>query len=59
MIPTIQTIMVLATSATERAKALMYLVMVTPVILNNAIEKIPKIQKNRSPKLELASAKYI
>lgn len=43
--------MVLATSATERAKALIYLVMVTPVILNIAIEKIPKMQKNVNPKL--------
>lgn len=39
---------VLVTSQIERAKALMYLVTETPVMLNVAIEKIPRIIKESS-----------
>ena len=42
-----------------RANALIYLVTVTPVILNVAIEKIPRIQKNNSDPLENAYEKYV
>jgi hypothetical protein len=46
MIPIAQTKTVRVTSPIDRAKAFMYLVTVTPQMLNVAIEKIPKIQKN-------------
>jgi hypothetical protein len=36
----------------------MCFVTVTPVMLNVAIEKIPKMQKKSKPKLEKASEKY-
>ena len=57
--PTPQTKIVLVTSPIERANALIYLVTVTPVILNVAIEKIPRIQKNNSDPLENAYDKYV
>lgn len=56
--PTPQTKIVLVTSPIERAKALMYLVTVTPVMLKVAIEKIPKKQKNKRDPLENAYEKY-
>ena len=46
---------VLVTSPIDLAKALIYLVTVTPVMLNVAIENIPKIQKNRRAPFEKAS----
>jgi len=51
MIPTAQTITVRVTSAIDLANALIYLVTVTPQILNVEIEKIPKITKNNNPPL--------
>jgi hypothetical protein len=42
------------TSPIDLARALIYLVTVTPVMLNVAIEKIPKIQKINKPGLENA-----
>ena len=57
--PTPQTKIVLVTSPIERANALIYLVTVTPVILNVAIEKIPRIQKNNNDPLENAYEKYV
>lgn len=56
--PTIQTIIVLIASATDLAKALIYLVIVTPAILNKAIENIPIIQKNSKRLLLKAYLKY-
>jgi hypothetical protein len=50
IIPTIQTMTVLVTSQIDRARALMYLVTVTPVTLKVAIEKTPRMtKKRRSP----------
>lgn len=51
MIPTAQTMTVRVTSAIDLANALIYLVTVTPQILNVEIENIPKITKNNSPPL--------
>lgn len=53
-----QTKIVLVTSPMERANAFMCLVTVTPVMLNVAMEKIPKMQKIKSGPFEKASAKY-
>ena len=58
-IPIIQTKTVLVTSPIDLAKALIYLVTVTPQILKVAIENIPKITKNKSVPLEKISAKYL
>lgn len=58
MIPTAHTIIVRVTSAIERAKALIYLVTVTPQILKVEIENIPKITKNNKPPLAPISEKY-
>ena len=54
-----QTKIVLVTSPIDLAKALMYLVTVTPVILNVAMENIPRMQKKRREPLEKASVKYV
>lgn len=59
IIPIIQTRTVLVTSPIERAKALMYLVTVTPQILKVAIENTPKITKNKSDPFAPISAKYL
>lgn len=53
-----QTKIVLVTSAIDRARALIFLVTVTPAILNVAIEKIPKVQKNNNAPLLNAAEKY-
>lgn len=58
MSPMPHTKIVLVTSPIDRARALMYLVTVTPAMLKVAIEKIPKMQKNKSPPFENASEKY-
>ena len=59
IIPIAQTITVRVTSPIERAKAFMYFVTVTPQMLNVAIEKIPKITKNKRAPLAPISAKYL
>lgn len=59
IIPIAQTRTVRVTSPIDLAKALMYLVTVTPQMLNVAIEKIPKITKNKRPPLAPISAKYL
>lgn len=53
-----QTKIVLVTSAIDRARALIFLVTVTPAMLYVAIEKIPKVQKNNSAPLLNAAEKY-
>lgn len=53
-----QTKIVLVTSAIDRARALIFLVTVTPAILNVAIEKIPKVQKNNNAPSLNAAEKY-
>lgn len=54
MIPIPQTKTVRVTSQIERVNALMYFVTVTPLTLNVAIEKIPKItKKNKAPLLKI------
>ena len=58
-IPMIQTNTVLVTSPTDLAKALIYLVTVTPQILKVAIEKIPKITKKSKAPFAPISAKYL
>jgi hypothetical protein len=58
MIPTIHTRTVLVTSPIDLAKALMYLVTDTPAILKVAIEKIPKMTKNKRAPFEKIAAKY-
>ena len=58
MMPTAQTMTVRVTSPIDLAKAFMYLVTVTPQMLKVAIEKIPKMTKNRSPPFAPISAKY-
>ena len=55
----IQTNTVLVTSPTDLAKALIYLVTVTPQILKVAIEKIPKITKKSKAPFAPISAKYL
>ena len=57
--PTIQTMTVLVTSQMDRAKALMYLVTVTPVTLKVAMENTPRMQKRRRNPLAPACEKYI
>lgn len=59
IIPIAQTKTVRVTSPIERAKALMYLVTVTPQMLNVAIEKIPKMTKKSKDPLAPISAKYL
>lgn len=59
IIPIAQTKTVRVTSPIERAKALMYLVTVTPHMLNVAIEKIPKMTKKSKAPLAPISAKYL
>lgn len=50
MMPMAQTSTVRVTSPIDLAKALMYLVTVTPQMLNVAIEKIPKMtKKSKAP----------
>lgn len=51
MIPIAHTITVRVTSPIDLAKALIYLVTVTPQILKVAIEKIPRITKKSNPPL--------
>jgi hypothetical protein len=46
--PTLQTIIVLVTSQIDLANALIYFVTVTPEILNDAIDMIPRQQKNNN-----------
>lgn len=58
MIPTPQTKIVLVTSPIDLASAFMYLVTVTPVMLNVAIENMPNMQKKSSNPFEPASVKY-
>lgn len=58
MSPIPQTRIVLVTSAIDLARALIFLVTVTPAILKVAIEKIPKMQKNNKAPLLNASEKY-
>ena len=58
IIPTAQIITVLVTSPIDLAKAFMYLVTVTPQMLNVAIEKTPKITKRSNTPLDAISAKY-
>ena len=53
-----QTKMVLVTSPIDLAKALIYFVTVTPVMLNVAIEKTPRMQKISNGPLENAYEKY-
>lgn len=59
MIPTAQTRTVRVTSPIDLAKALMYLVTVTPQMLNVAMEKTPRITKNKRLPLAAISAKYL
>ena len=59
MIPMAQTKTVRVTSPIDLAKALIYLVTVTPQMLKVAIEKIPKITKNNSAPFAPISAKYL
>lgn len=59
IIPTAQMITVLVTSPIDLAKALIYLVTVTPQMLNVAIEKTPKITKRSNTPLDPISAKYL
>lgn len=56
--PIPQTKIVLVTSAIDLARALIFLVTVTPAMLNVAIEKIPKMQKNNNAPLLNSSEKY-
>ena len=57
VIPIAHTKIVRVTSTIDRAKALIYLVTVTPVTLKVAIEKIPNIQKNNKDPDENAYSK--
>lgn len=56
--PTIHTIIVRVTSQIDLARALIYFVTVTPVMLNVAIDKIPRRQKNSNAPLLNAYLKY-
>ena len=56
--PIIHTRTVRVTSPIERAKALMYLVTVTPVMLKVAIENTPKMTKNSKAPFAPTYAKY-
>jgi hypothetical protein len=57
IIPIIHTRTVLVTSPIDLANALIYLVTDTPAMLNVAIEKIPKITKNKRAPFEKIAAK--
>lgn len=58
IIPIPQTKTVRVTSQIERVNALMYFVTVTPLTLNVAIEKIPKItKKSKAPLLKIYEKK--
>lgn len=59
MIPIAQTRTVRVTSPMDLARALMYLVTVTPQMLKVAIEKTPRITKNKRLPLAAISAKYL
>ena len=59
MIPMAQTKTVRVTSPIDLAKALIYLVTVTPQMLKVAIEKIPKMTKNNKAPFAPISAKYL